>query len=162
MNRKALLIKFFTLPIMEHDQDPIELKSGELGCPRCSTQLVNEKVPYFVNGIKMGEFDGLLCEICRYGLLSEKGYEDSGKKVKEMALVGQFVYHSTEKYNLYNEPIENSEIIDNKIDISQLPISKNKTEEYHIGEIKLKGENLTKYSIEQPILTIHSKNKLRL
>ena len=147
---------------MESDEDPIELKSGELGCPRCNTQLVDGKVPYFVFGTKVGEFDGLLCEICRYGLLSEKGYEDSGKKVKEMGLVEQKVYNLTDKYNLFNEPIEGSEIINNEIDVSQVAIAQNKTEQYCLGKIMLEGENLITYSMEQPIVTIHSKNKLRL
>ena len=147
---------------MEYDKDPIELKSGELGCPRCNTQLVDGKVPYFVNGDKVGEFDGLLCKICRYGLLSEKGYEDSGKKLKEMCIVEQEVYNTTDKYNLFNEPIDGSEIIGNKIDVSQVARAQNETEQYCIGEIMLEGENLITHSMEQPIMTIHSKNKLRL
>jgi len=147
---------------MEREEDPIELKSGELGCPRCNTQLVNGKVPYFVYGIKVGEFDGLLCEICRYGLLSEKGYEDSGKKVKELCIVEQEVYKSTDKYNLFNEPIENSEIIDNEIIVAQLAITQNDAEQYSMGKIMLEGKNLTTYYIEQPIITAHNKNKLRL
>ena len=147
---------------MEHEEDPIELKSGELGCPRCNTQLVNGKVPYFVYGTKLGEFDGLLCEICRYGLLSEKGYEDSGKKVKEMNLVEQKVFNSTEKYNLFNEPIENSEIIDNEIDVPKLHITQNETKQHSVGKIMLEGENLVIHTIEQPTLTHPSKSKLRL
>ena len=147
---------------MEHDKDPIELKSGELGCPRCFTQLVNGKVPYFVFGTRVGEFDGLLCEICRYGLLSEKGYEDSGKKVKELCLIEQKVYNSTDRINRYNEPIEDSEIIDNKIDISQLVITQNETQQILLDEeIDLEGENLTIYSMELPIITVGIKNKLR-
>lgn len=147
---------------MEFDQDPIELKSGELGCPRCNTQLINGKVPYFVNGTKVGEFDGLLCEICRYGLLSEKGYDDSGKKIQEMNLFGQTISPSTDKYNLFNEPIENSETIDNELGLFQFAFTQNKTKQYGVGEIKLSGKNLIIYSIEQPILTVHTKNKLRL
>lgn len=147
---------------MEYDKDPIELKSGELGCPRCNTQLVDGKVPYFVNGDKVGEFDGLLCKICRYGLLSEKGYEDSGKKLKEMGIVEQEVYNLTDKYNLFNEPIDGSEVIGNKIDVSQVASAQNETEQYCLGEIMLEGENLITHSMEQPIMTAHSKNKLRL
>ena len=147
---------------MEYDKDPIELKSGELGCPRCNTQLVDGKVPYFVNGDKVGEFDGLLCKICRYGLLSEKGYEDSGKKLKEMGIVEQEVYNLTDKYNLFNEPIDGSEIIGNKIDVSQVIRAQNETKQYCLGEIMLEGENLITHFMEQPIMTIHSKNKLRL
>jgi len=150
------------MKIMEHDEDPIELKSGELGCPRCNTQLVNGKVPYFVYETKVGEFDGLLCEICRYGLLSEKGYDDSGKKVKEMCLIEQKDYYSTDRYNLFNEPIEGSETIDKEIDVPQLAITQNETEQYSVGEIMLEGKNLITYSIEQPIVTLYSKNKLRL
>jgi len=147
---------------MEYDKDPIELKSGELGCPRCNTRLVDEKVPYFVNGNKVGEFDGLLCKICRYGLLSEKGYEDSGKKLKEMGIVEQEVYNSTDKYNLFNDPIENSEIIDDKIEIPKLVIAQNEAEQYCVGKIMSEGDNLVIHSLVQPIITVHSKNKLRL
>lgn len=147
---------------MEYDEDPIELKSGELGCPRCNTQLVNGKVPYFVFGTRVGEFDGLLCEICRYGLLSEKGYEDSGKKVKELCLIEQKVYNSIDKLNLYNEPIEGSEIIDDEINISQLYITHNETQEILLDDkVDLEGENLTTYSLELPIITAEKKNKLR-
>ena len=147
---------------MEYDEDPIELKSGELGCPRCNTQLVNGKVPYFVFGTRVGEFDGLLCEICRYGLLSEKGYEDSGKKVKELCLIEQKVYNSIDKLNLYNEPIEGSEIIDDEIHISQLYITHNETQEILLDDkVDLEGENLTTYSLELPIITAEKKNKLR-
>jgi len=147
---------------MENDKDPIELKSGELGCPRCLTQLVDGKVPYFVFGTRVGEFDGLLCEICRYGLLSEKGYEDSGKKVKELCLIEQKVYNSTDRITRYDKPIENSKIIDNKIDITKLAITQNETQKILLEEkIDLEGENIIVYSMELPIITAGRKNKLR-
>ena len=143
--------------IMEFEKDPIELKSGELGCPRCITQLVNGKVPYFVFGIRVGEFDGLLCEICRYGLLSEKGYEDSGKKVAELCLIEQEVNVT----DLYDKPIESSEIIDNKIpDVSRLVITQNEIEQFLLKKkVNLEGRNLTKYSMELPTITATWKKK---
>jgi len=105
---------------MKYEEDPIELKSGELGCPRCFTQLVNGTVPYFVFGTRVGEFDGLLCEICRYGVLSEKGYEDSGKKIKKLCILEVSFDNSIDIHNLYNEPIEGSKISIDKISISKL------------------------------------------
>jgi len=147
---------------MNYVSDPIELKSGELGCPRCSTQLTEGNVPYFVNKTKVGEFDGLLCKICRYGVLSEKGYENSGKKLKELAIWDEQVSYSDDKHNLYNEPIKNSKIISDEINISRLISAKNITDEFTMGEIALEGENSINYLIEPPVITIHNKNKLRM
>lgn len=74
----------------EHDlteQDPVRLKSGKFGCPDCSTPLDDGLVPYSLNGNFLGSFEGLICKMCGYGLLSEQGYEDSGKMAKAR---GQF------------------------------------------------------------------------
>jgi len=138
---------------MEYDEDPIELKSGELGCPRCNTQLVDGKVPYFVNKTKVGEFDGLVCEICNYGLLSEKGYEDSGKKVKEMGL---------------DEVDVMTECINAKIDPPVMIISPTEAMEYSTDkekefndELEKVIENIPEYSLLKPIIT-SNKNKIKL
>ena len=137
---------------MEYDADPIELKSGELGCPRCNTQLVGGKVPYFVNGIKVGEFDGLVCAICSYGLLSEKGYEDSGKKVKEMGL---------------DEVDVMTESINAKIDPLAIIISPTEAVEYSVDkekefndELEKVIENIPEDSLLEPLIT-SNKNKIK-
>jgi len=71
---------------MEYDlteKDPIQLKSGKLACPDCSTPLDSGLVPYYLDGNFLGSFDGLICKMCDFGLLSETGYSDSGKMAKE-------------------------------------------------------------------------------
>lgn len=64
-------------------KDPVQLKSGGFGCPDCSTPLGDGLVPYYLNGNFLGSFDGQICPMCGFGLLSEKGYEDSGKAAKQ-------------------------------------------------------------------------------
>lgn len=61
------------------EKDPIQLKSGDFICPDCNTHIVEGLVKYYLDGNFLGLFDGLICPMCGYGLLSEKGYEDSGK-----------------------------------------------------------------------------------
>jgi len=68
--------------------DPIQLDSGKIGCPICQTPLVEGIAPYYLKGIKVGEFDSLVCEMCRYSVLTEKGYVESGKRAEEMGLIG--------------------------------------------------------------------------
>jgi len=70
---------------LEHqsdEKDPIQLESGELGCPDCKVQLVSGNLPMYFRRIFFGYFDGLKCTKCDYGLLTEKGYEDSGNVIK--------------------------------------------------------------------------------
>jgi len=59
------------------EKDPIQLKS--IGCPNCSIPLDNGLIPYFLNGSFLGSFDGQICSMCRFVLLSEKGHEDTVK-----------------------------------------------------------------------------------
>ena len=61
---------------------PIALKSGRLGCPRCKTPLVDGEAPCYYKGRNMGLFDGLVCKTCDYGLLNQKGFEDSNKAIE--------------------------------------------------------------------------------
>ena len=68
-------------------EEPIVISNDDLRCPVCRTRLVEGKSPYYLHGTKVGEFDSLLCEICHYSLLTEKGYEESGIKAKEMGLL---------------------------------------------------------------------------
>lgn len=137
---------------MEYDADPIELKSGELGCPRCNTQLVGGKVPYFVNETKVGEFDGLVCEICSYGLLSEKGYEDSGKKVKEMGL--DEVDVMTESINAKIDPLA---IIISPTEAMEYSVDKEK--EFN-DELEKEIKNIPEFSLLEPLIT-SNKNKIK-
>lgn len=55
---------------------PIELASGKLGCPECRCPLEPRLVPVYHDGIKLGAFDGMACEMCGYGALTEKGRGD--------------------------------------------------------------------------------------
>ena len=61
---------------------PIEIEPGKLGCPRCKTPLVDGETPCYYKGRSMGLFDGLVCKTCDYGLLSQKGFDDSGKVIE--------------------------------------------------------------------------------
>ena len=63
------------------ERKPIELAPGKLGCPNCRYPLEPSLVPAYHDGAKLGAFDGLACEMCGYGMLTEKGHGD-----KEQAL----------------------------------------------------------------------------
>ncbi len=67
-------------------KNPIQLDSGEFACPDCNTPLRVSLVPYFEDGNFLGAFDGLMCPMCRYGLFSEKGYEELDKAVQNTGL----------------------------------------------------------------------------
>lgn len=64
------------------EKDPVELAPGKLGCPDCRYPLVPGLTPFYYKGDKLGAFDGIVCEMCGYGLLTEKGYEDTGKAIE--------------------------------------------------------------------------------
>ena len=70
------------------EKEPIQLDSGKIGCPICQTPLIEGSSPYFIKGMKVGEFDSIFCVMCRYSVLTEKGYVESGKKAEEMGLIG--------------------------------------------------------------------------
>lgn len=70
------------------DKPPIPIGSGKFGCPICKTPLVTGKSPYFIRDVRVtGEFESLRCNICNYSVLTEIGYEESGKKAQEMGLL---------------------------------------------------------------------------
>ncbi len=64
------------------EKDSVELAPGKLGCPDCRYPLVPGLTPFYYKGDKLGAFDGIVCEMCGYGLLTEKGYEDTGKAIE--------------------------------------------------------------------------------
>lgn len=64
------------------EKDPVELAPGKLGCPDCKYPLVPGPTPFYYKGHKLGAFDGIVCEMCGFGLLTEKGYEDTGKAIE--------------------------------------------------------------------------------
>ena len=74
-----------------NDKYPIQLESGNLACPDCRTPLDKGYVPISLDGFMLGVFDGLICEMCRFGLLSEKGYVDSEKIKKEIGKITKFL-----------------------------------------------------------------------
>ena len=69
--------------------DPIQLSNDELGCPRCKTELVKGKSPFYFQKVKVGSFDSLRCEFCGYFILSEEGFRESTKKMKSLGLGSQ-------------------------------------------------------------------------
>ena len=64
------------------EKDPIELAPGKLGCPDCKHPLVPGLTPFYYRGHNLGAFDGIVCEMCGFGLLTEKGYEDTGRAIE--------------------------------------------------------------------------------
>lgn len=97
------------------EEDPIELSPGKLGCPSCKIPLVDGLTPYYHEGDKIGSFDGIICEMCGYGLLTEKGCEDSINAVKSLGYI-------TTNYSIENKYIEiiyqifNANITENDLD----------------------------------------------
>ena len=63
------------------EKDPVELEPGKLGCPDCRYPLVPGLTPFYYKGDYLGAFDGIVCEMCGFGLLTERGYEDTGKAI---------------------------------------------------------------------------------
>ena len=65
-------------------REPIELAPGKLGCPECRYPLEPSLVPVYHEGSKLGAFDGMACEMCGYGLLTEKGRRDKGRALEAL------------------------------------------------------------------------------
>ena len=66
------------------NSDPIELAPDMLGCPECRYSLEPRLVPVYHNGTKLGAFDGMACDMCGYGLLTEKGHDAKGRALKAL------------------------------------------------------------------------------
>ena len=69
------------------DKVPIELEPGNLGCPDCRCPLEPGLLPFYHKGHKLGAFDGVVCKMCGYGLLTEKGYDESGAAIEAFGTV---------------------------------------------------------------------------
>lgn len=69
------------------DKVPIELEPGKLGCPDCRCPLEPGLMPFYHKGHKLGAFDGVVCSMCGYGLLSGKGYDESGEAIEAFGTV---------------------------------------------------------------------------
>ena len=39
-------------------------------------------MPFYHRGRKLGAFDGIVCRMCGYGLLTERGYDESGAAIE--------------------------------------------------------------------------------
>ena len=44
-------------------------------------------MPFYHKGHKLGAFDGVVCSMCGYGLLSGKGYDESGEAIEAFGTV---------------------------------------------------------------------------
>ena len=64
------------------EKDPVELAPGRLACPHCRLPLIPGTTPFYYRGRRLGSFDGIACEACGYALLTEKGYEDTGRAIE--------------------------------------------------------------------------------
>ena len=60
------------------ESGPIELAPDKIGCPECRSPLEPRLVPVYHDGSKLGAFDGMACEMCGYGQLTEKGRDAKG------------------------------------------------------------------------------------
>ena len=60
---------------------PVELGPVRLGCPDCRYPLVPGPTPFYYKGGFLGAFEGIVCEMCGFGLLTEKGYEGTGRAI---------------------------------------------------------------------------------
>lgn len=67
---------------------PFRTSSGDIGCPRCTTPLKKGKAPFYIRGEKVGIFDAIVCPICNYSALTEKGYEEAISEAKKIGIVG--------------------------------------------------------------------------
>lgn len=63
------------------EKGPVELEPGRLGCPDCRHPLVLGLAPFHYKGHNLGAFDDIVCEMRGYGLLTEKGCDDTGEAV---------------------------------------------------------------------------------
>ena len=59
----------------------MDLEPGKLGCLDCGHPLVPCLAPFCYKGHNLGALDGIVCEMCGYGLPTEKGYYDTGGDV---------------------------------------------------------------------------------
>ena len=59
-------------------------------------------VPVYHDGTKLGAFDGMACEMCGYGLLTEKGRSDKGRalEILDRTLVSYPLENAADTYVL--------------------------------------------------------------
>ena len=67
---------------------PFRTSSGGIGCPRCTTVLQKGKAPFYIRGEKVGIFEAIVCPICNYSALTEKGYEKAILEAKNIGIIG--------------------------------------------------------------------------
>ena len=67
--------------------DPIQLSNDELGCPRCKTQLLEGRSPFYFQRVKVGSFDSLRCEFCGFFVLTETGFRKSSEAIIKLGIV---------------------------------------------------------------------------
>jgi|SRR6185312_6760285 len=70
------------------NKPPFRTSSGNIGCPNCTTPLKKGKAPFYIRGEKVGIFDAIVCTICNYSALTEKGYEQAILEAKNTGIVG--------------------------------------------------------------------------
>lgn len=68
--------------------NPIRATNGELLCSKCHIPLIESKTPFHFKGQYIGQFDALVCQICRYSLLTSSGYDKAMETTKSFGLVG--------------------------------------------------------------------------
>jgi len=69
------------------EEEPIQLSNDELGCPRCKTQLVEGRSPFYFQRVKVGSFDSLRCEFCGFFVLTKTGFRESSKAIIKLGIV---------------------------------------------------------------------------
>ncbi len=75
---------------MESDMrtPPFRMASGGIGCPKCASPLKRGNAPFYLHGEYVGVFESIICEICNYSALTEKGYEMAMLEAKKLGLIG--------------------------------------------------------------------------
>ncbi len=63
------------------DVPPVRDEQGRDLCPRCGAVLERRMVRYSARGVDLGEVEQLVCPKCRYGVLTETGYEEARRRL---------------------------------------------------------------------------------
>ncbi len=66
---------------------PFRTSSGGIGCPRCRTVLNEGNAPFFLQGEYVGVFESIVCPICHFSALTEKGYGNAVVKAKKLGIM---------------------------------------------------------------------------
>jgi hypothetical protein len=101
---------------------PIRNSHGWVECPRCRTELVTGKAPFYLRGEYVGTFEAIICDMCHYSLLTSSGYDHAMLEARNYGLVGppeEIIRETleTSEQQLIFQEIKVSSNVDNKSQI---------------------------------------------